>query len=985
MKKTKKILSVLLAAVMVFSAMSLSLVAGAVDFHAKADGLWADPADGLVQGTVTNGDNTANKVNATALLDFLDKVLAEIKIEGDVADIIKTVNKIGITVNINSVDGILGTIDSVAKLNAGVLTSTAVKVAFGYPLVTKNWTKGQTRAKTGDLNVLNNLIAFLADNQTFLAAFVANKTNIVSIETLLKTDVRTYLKQTLAKLIYNYDKDASLKAKYDACVVKTLDNIILEDALGDGLNGLLKTLDDKIKAIDNVHLTPVIAELYGWGFRLEGILGDFKYNDTLNLDATLAQIADLIYSNNKEYIKKMLYTYGDKLQTAIVSTSYGAPFASLLKFDQFNESSNYSFLDFKQSGSVKDWSVKGLNKFVGDIIMGVTTYTKWDNVNYNLGGNIINFLKWAIDSVEDKTGTPYENYDFSGDTTQYAFALAQMIVDATVKDETIKETLKSCKTTEDVVTKLVPYLLKGNDKIVISSKSTTWQKVLGDILGSFLDDYAVLYTDAKNTKRYVKGSATDVWSVLNYALNYYLVDLNLDTLFGLNLTKTDDFLAKLDKMQSMIFGSTLTYSKASDLIPKLLDAAFKLDLETVVSEGIEKAFTDRNKNVTAANLAYTLINNVLGAFVGKTVFTGTFESLEKVASDDSLETAVKNLLAGLNTRKADLIPVLLYVFSAIDADSYFTVTAGTDGAVTVTYAGKALTKGTDYTVSAAVNVKDKSAKLTVTGKGNYAGNTVVISNCKNHVYGSWTVSKKATCTATGTRYKTCTLCGKKVTETVAKIAHTAGTPTAVSSSDKATTSKDGKVTTKCKVCGAVMKTAKLAKVTSFTLASKEVTYTGKSLKPAVTVKDSNGKKLKEGTDYTLKYSDNKYVGQASVKITLKGNYSGSKTLKFKIVPKSTKLSKVEAKSKGFNVTWSKQTTQTTGYEIQYSTDKKFSSKKSTTVNISSAKTTSKKITGLKASTTYYVRIRTYKTVKIDGKNVKLYSSWSSAKSVKTGK
>ncbi|MBR3738652.1 MAG: calcineurin-like phosphoesterase, partial [Eubacterium sp.] len=81
--------------------------------------------------------------------------------------------------------------------------------------------------------------------------------------------------------------------------------------------------------------------------------------------------------------------------------------------------------------------------------------------------------------------------------------------------------------------------------------------------------------------------------------------------------------------------------------------------------------------------------------------------------------------------------------------------------------------------------------------------------------------------------------------------------------------------------------------------------------------------------------------------------------------------------KAFTVKWKKYTTQTTGSQIQYSTSSKFASAKTGTVSKNT--TTSKKITKLKAKKTYYVRIRTYKTV--SGK--KYYSSWSSSKKIKT--
>ena len=59
-------------------------------------------------------------------------------------------------------------------------------------------------------------------------------------------------------------------------------------------------------------------------------------------------------------------------------------------------------------------------------------------------------------------------------------------------------------------------------------------------------------------------------------------------------------------------------------------------------------------------------------------------------------------------------------------------------------------------------------------------------------------------------------------------------------------------------------------------------YTGKEVKPSVTVTDGD-KKLKRGTDYTLTYSDNVKVGTARIIIKGKGDYTGTKRVSFKIV------------------------------------------------------------------------------------------------------
>lgn len=69
-------------------------------------------------------------------------------------------------------------------------------------------------------------------------------------------------------------------------------------------------------------------------------------------------------------------------------------------------------------------------------------------------------------------------------------------------------------------------------------------------------------------------------------------------------------------------------------------------------------------------------------------------------------------------------------------------------------------------------------------------------------------------------------------------------------------------------------------------------YTGSSITPKVVIKDM-GVVLKEDKEYTVSYSNNKSIGTATVKITMKGYYSGSKKINFFIV-ESSKSSLVTA-------------------------------------------------------------------------------------------
>ena len=193
----------------------------------------------------------------------------------------------------------------------------------------------------------------------------------------------------------------------------------------------------------------------------------------------------------------------------------------------------------------------------------------------------------------------------------------------------------------------------------------------------------------------------------------------------------------------------------------------------------------------------------------------------------------------------------------------------------------------------------------------------------------------------------------------------------------ATTSKNGKKYYKCEDCGAT-KTSTIYKASKIKLSTEEYTYNGKTKKPSVKIYTSKGKKLTEGDDYKLsRPKSSKKVGKYKIKITFKGDYTGTKSIYYTINPKGTKVSSVSAAKKSLKVKISKQSTQTTGYQIQYSTSSKFKSAKTKT--ISSYKTTSYTIKSLKAKKTYYVRVRTYKTV--DGK--KYYSDWSKAVKKKT--
>lgn len=162
------------------------------------------------------------------------------------------------------------------------------------------------------------------------------------------------------------------------------------------------------------------------------------------------------------------------------------------------------------------------------------------------------------------------------------------------------------------------------------------------------------------------------------------------------------------------------------------------------------------------------------------------------------------------------------------------------------------------------------------------------------------------------------------------------------------------------------------------LARTSFIYTGKAIKPAVTAKGTDGRTLKAGTDYTLSYKNNVNVGTATVTVAGSSTYWGIKNITFKILPAAPKLTTAKGTKKSLQIKWKASSAQAIGYEILCSTSKSFR-KGNKTMRVKSGKTKSKSIKGLKRHKTYYVKIRTYKTVR--GKTY--YSAWSKVRKART--
>ena len=200
--------------------------------------------------------------------------------------------------------------------------------------------------------------------------------------------------------------------------------------------------------------------------------------------------------------------------------------------------------------------------------------------------------------------------------------------------------------------------------------------------------------------------------------------------------------------------------------------------------------------------------------------------------------------------------------------------------------------------------------------------------------------------------------------------------------EKAKPGEDGYASVDCEECGDTKEERDIAAPEKIVLSPAVDTYNGKVKTPKVKITGSDGKAIAT-SDYKVTYaSGRKNVGRYAVTVQFAGKYyAGKMTKTFDILPKGTSVSSAKAAKKAMTVKWKKQASQTSGYQLQYSQKSNFKSGNKT-VTVSKNSTTSKKITKLTSKKTYYVRVCTYKNVKVGKKTVKICSAWSKAKKVK---
>lgn len=153
--------------------------------------------------------------------------------------------------------------------------------------------------------------------------------------------------------------------------------------------------------------------------------------------------------------------------------------------------------------------------------------------------------------------------------------------------------------------------------------------------------------------------------------------------------------------------------------------------------------------------------------------------------------------------------------------------------------------------------------------------------------------------------------------------------------------------------------------------SKEYTYNGKTITPNTSL-SYNGKTLEKDKDYKVSVKSGKDIGKYSVTFTGQGDYRGSKTVYYNIIPGKSSISSLKSSDKGAVAVKVKKVSGAGKYVIYYRKD---GSKTYKSVSVTSTSKTIKKLSSKKK---YYFKVRAAKTV--NGKDY--YGAYSAEKSIK---
>ena len=292
----------------------------------------------------------------------------------------------------------------------------------------------------------------------------------------------------------------------------------------------------------------------------------------------------------------------------------------------------------------------------------------------------------------------------------------------------------------------------------------------------------------------------------------------------------------------------------------------------------------------------------------------------------------------------------------VEAVSGYTVTLDPNGGTCAkksinvsfgsTYGNLPKPKRTGYKFSGWYTAKTGGTRVTAA--------TTVKTEANHTLYARWShthaytekITLEPTCEKEGIKTFTC-VCKDSYTEKIPPLEHKYD-----ASTEKATPVADGLFKVACVYCGNVAYSSAISRPDTPVLSKESFLYNGKEKTPSVTVKDKNGKLLYPDADYTLSFKNNKNGGKAAAVISFCGDYEGTSTVLFDIVPKKAKNVSVKQNAKALTVSWSA-AKGASGYKVT------LMNKNQKVLKTEETKKTSLRFKNLKSGTKYTVSVQPF--------------------------
>ena len=303
MKKSTKLLSVILAVVMIFSTMSVMAFAAKTEYQ-TSDNLTALDAYSP-DGAVTR---LSTEERMSVVFDFLDVTLAAANI--NMGDVINTAG-LHLVIDLRSVNALCGTIDSAqALLNNGLVKLVKSMLGIVKNANLKNWPSGMTREKNAQLDIVNGIATLLNDNAGLVkkvindgkldVGIIGNFVDISAVNKYL-SDLPGMIKSLVYPLFARVDDDMTLINTYSTTTENpdTLIKNVLINAMSKPQSYTSYKEDASGNCISNHIALPTSAEAHLRDYYVKGSDSKGAYIEVFEYDTD----KKLYVSQEEKYYK----------------------------------------------------------------------------------------------------------------------------------------------------------------------------------------------------------------------------------------------------------------------------------------------------------------------------------------------------------------------------------------------------------------------------------------------------------------------------------------------------------------------------------------------------------------------------------------------------------------------------------------------------------------------------------------------------------